>query len=681
MGTVEQMGSSNGENNEAQSRMVDDLYILKSSLVLGKKLTKEAPDHLKQILAILEECPELSASLLKWKFLENEVLYCLRSRLFNISLKIIIIIISHCKLAPELYFSKKFLFFITERLYFSLTDGMEGECFPEASIPGDDPVSNRPGAVSTKDVPHNINNGVRSNNLQLENGIKSTRIGPDSTEWDVKDVSEIFRFDHTGAAANPMVAGICSSYTPSFSCREIMIFVKMLIEIHKQVVSILFDIGFFDLSNVIITTETARMFNAVFEGITYTSKLCDKAGKRAWQQDGLYEIQRKLFDPEIFFRSKDIFVPKKHVQRFKGGVFHEIYKQCTSIRDFADLGVRDFIDAMLYKRIVYMSDDLDILLLEGKDPKVLRFYRRSLEEGGVPDKSYLNGLIKALDDKKLSREACVSLYYFIDLMTDLRLFTEDRVRRVFEGLEYVCEHECMGESDDKGCLQSKDASDDAAMRAQASTSFDSDLHSGEIFGDGTNGSLFETPCDINWAGRQPNGIGDGHGGLSGASQSSLCMSTNGNLNRCERLRIVKLLKFLYSSVEKKVFYKPTHMILLRSVYAHCSDERSFIDTYFRDFVDYLNSGPKKVAECLLPVRSLNKPPKMIKLVLSDDLDMHSNGGAFGNAGASVHLNGKEDYELGASERIESHDTSMTEMVHDKSTVRIVGGRIESDVEN
>lgn len=664
MGNPEQVDSGSAANDEIKNRLIDDLYISKSSLVCGEGLAKGASGHLKQIRSILEECPELSMYLLRWKFLENEALYCLRSQMFNISLEIITMVVSHCKLAPELYFSKKFLFFITERLYFSLS-GME---------------KYREGGAFR---------GVRGKSSCAETDkfcdLFDNDCTPNQPDAAVISTSEAFSFDRTDDAMNPSVADAHPNYSGAFGCREIVVFIKILIEARRQVVSILFDIGFFDLSNVVIAAETAQMFNAVFEGVTYTNKSCGEVRKKPWEQDGLYEIRRTLFEPEVVFRSRDILVPKRLVQRFKAGVFHEIYKQCTSIRDFADLGVRDFMDALLYKRIVYMSDDLDVLLLEGKNPKILRFYRRSLEEGSVPSRGYLSSLIKALDDRKLSREACIALYYFIDLITDFRLFTEDRVRRIFENLEYVCEHECTLDGDDaEKSLQTKKRGKDVSVTNQdlVSASFNSDLHSDDIFGDGASSLLFEAPRDISYTGKWPKNASNIYSEPLDTSQSSCHPRINENHNRCERLRIIKLLKFLYSYTEKRIFYKPTYMILLRSVYAHCSDERSFMDAYLTDFVNYLNSGPTKIAECLMPIKKLSKPPKMINLELPDDLDVCLSDKACVNAETSIPLSAEDGLEDNYGSEINresgSYGNSVSKVIQGEDTVQVVRGRVESD---
>lgn len=658
------MGSTEQGTNaadETENELVDELYILKSSLVCGQKLTREAPHHLKQILAILEEHPELCTSILKWKFLENEALYCLRSRLFNTSLKVIIVVVSHCKVVPEQYFSKSFLFFITEKLYFSLR-GMGDRGYPDAQ--GKDPdVEIDDPCISDDCSPNLVGDGsgcsetcarslpVRSNECRVENSLESLGNRKENLDTSHLDC----------ATANARHFSVPSS------CREIMVFVRMLITMHRHVANTLFEIGFFDLSNVVITTETAQMFNAVFEGITYSSRTCDKPGKRPWEQDGLYEVQRKLFDPEVVFRSKDIFTPKRLIQKLRSGVFYEIYKQCTSIRDLADLGVEDIIDALLYKRMAYMSDSLDVILLEIKNPKVLRFYRRSLEKGSVPNKSYLNGLVKALDDRKLTREASITLYYFMDLISDFRLFTEERIRKIVMNLEYVCEYECaFGETE---VAQARTVvGNDVNGEVLTLTSFDSTLQSNEIFGDGTSGSLIEAPCDISWRGKHPKSMGGRYNDHNAVSSTSHVLL---NIDRCERLRTMKLLKFLYNSVEKKMFYKPTYMILVRSVYAHCISERSFMDTYFRDFIGYLNLGPRKIAECLLPQKNLNKPPKMVDITLSDGMackNMPLDAEAFTGLR-------REDSELDAD-----GGTDMSRIAQEDD-VRIVGMRVESSEED
>jgi len=609
------MHSSNGNEAEfdnvsenfVEDELIDNLYVLKSSLVHNKKLTKDSHSHISQIVAILEDHPELCQALYKWGFLLNEGLYCLRSEfLFLKALKIITMAVSSCKKVPDFYFSKKFLFFISEKLYFSL-------------------------------------GGARHHSPQ-------NKIDVSNYDEYFKTDEDVNETDENIMAKEPVLGYLRNKpHVISTETREIIDFCRVLIEVDSSSIIVLHELRFFDICNTVIIIESAKLFNSVFRDLYHKAEITQEAPERPWEQDGLYEIHRKLFDPEIIFRTKNILYPKKPLYKYKNGVYNNIYKECTNWRVFAELSVKEFLDFLLFKRVIFMNDDIDTALREEINIKILRFYRRSLEEGESSDSRYLPFLIKNIEEKEASREICVILYYFTDFITDFRKFTELRIRAIFENLEYLCEIECKKQDNtqtDRHQSQGLAGLADFDTRSEVpvtevnsvkssntnsgDASFSSSLCSNDIFGDGPVKTQFQAPCDV----KQPS-----KAVALKTETSSICSFADireadvgaqsiGNFseNFCERLRILRLIKFLYNSMNKELFYKPSYVILLRSIYSHCSSEKDFIDVYFSDFLLYLNSDDLKIAECLFLTKFSTKQPKMVEFHLSDDLMNIENSG-------------------------------------------------------
>ena len=165
---------------------------------------------------------------------------------------------------------------------------------------------------------------------------------------------------------------------------------------------------FFGLANNCIYVETTQMLNTIFPGLNFFENYikCDKS-KLFWQKDGIYEMKRQYFGSEVFFREKEIFSPLNPIENFKGGIYRSIYDQITNIKDFADISIKDMIYTIIFKRMDYMSmsTELDLLKLEDKDPKIVRFYR-SLEAGA--------SIFKMLDRDETARDACIILFHYKD---------------------------------------------------------------------------------------------------------------------------------------------------------------------------------------------------------------------------------------------------------------------------
>lgn len=553
--------SSNDKSEDDQSsekdpenEMVDNLYILKESLIKNNKLDGKARTYLNQILNIIVEYPNLSLKLYKWRFIEKELVYCLRSKLFGMSLKILKLIIQEAKEVPEFCLTKKFLFFMTECLYFSL-GGMKGLI------------------SKTNDVP--------------------------AKQIDAK-------------------------YT-----KDIVEFFKIIVDLAPRTLQILLELGLFDICNNFVCMESLRLFATVFTDVYYSGNTPSQPQKSIWTQDGVYEIHRKFFSPEIIFREKLIFNIKNFDFNHKNGIYEEIYNQFTNIRQFADLNVKEAINFLLYKKMCFINEDLELEILSESNKVILekfvRFYRRSLDVGQKPDDGFAKVFYKLLDDVKLSREAALALYHYKDL--DFKMFNELRIRNIFRLLEYSCELDC-------GCINCNiELKIDAYERKHVSKKVeDSDMEelkmlleekssniidnsyvsTNIIFGQEEDDSKFSIPCSLDKIDKRNYKSGE-----------DIAYEDKVGLD-CERQRLLQLLEVLYQNVKKEYFYKPSFLILLRANMDHCPGENGFVIRFFSDYFKFLNENDKNIAGCLFPDRIKgSKPIKMVEYkVLDEDQEIN-----------------------------------------------------------
>lgn len=570
---LEQDEIENFNRDISLDAIIDDLYILKNSLVINEELTPEAFSYLNQIQSLLDQFPELASKLYEWKFLEKEALYFLRTNRYIQILKIITVIISNHKKAPQMYFSKKFLFFITEKLYFA----MGGR-----NIYKKEPV---PDTILFSSM-------HRSNELlEEERSVEYEQIKP------------------------------------------IMNFTKAMISTDRSVVKVLYDNSFFILANACICIETAEMFNQVFVDIVFSNTIENKDKKAPWTRDGLYEIRRQFFEPEVIFRNKNVFCHKSQVFNLKSGVYKQIYDQCTNIRDFADLSLLNVIDLLLYDKISYVNEEMEPLILEAKNPKVLRYYRRYLEAGGIPERGYLKSLIKAIDNSDTCRDVTIILYYYREFIEEDRQFTEMRVRSIIQNLEYQCNHECkMCECTLEDCKSKENTtneyrSNECKIKNEATQmySFDSNMCSNMIFGETGSDGIYNTPKESL---KYPNSksiledFSEFHVDLT-ENQDTLKVSTT--MEDCESYKIMKVIEHIYSLTDKKFFFKPTYLILFRSIIEHLPSEVKFITQFFNDFVDFIGINDMNISKVFLPVNKPIKRLKMREIQLSDDAEMNEIG--------------------------------------------------------
>ncbi|KAM0681515.1 hypothetical protein GINT2_000027 [Glugoides intestinalis] len=570
----------NSSEEDPTKIIIDDIYILKSSLIENGKPAREAGSYLSQIDNIASQYPELCKNLYEWKILENEILYFLKSSMFDVALTLATRIISVTEKAPKLYFTKKFIFAVTERLYF---------------------------AIGGKNI-------YKKNNYEIEKS--------DTYQYKEQNIFEEIAFENYTEDVGKI----------NQTARKILLFFKKLVEINRSAVDIMNEVLLFELANACICVESSQLFNAVFKNITSPLQSQIDTVQRHWEQDGVYEIRRPHFDPEIIFRTKNILCLKKTVEKLKSGVFKKVYEQCTSLRDFADLSLNDTIDVLLYKKIRYMSDEFELQILEGRNPKIMKLYRRSLENGAEPSKSYLGSIIKCLDTPKTTRDASIILYYFREHLIEQKPFTENRIRFIMRNLEYMCDHECTlhvqvhRENDASQRHHTKEMSSQEKLLVKSSqlnrnNSFDSAMHSNDIFGESCNNGLFFTPKDLSEERITKNRfiLEDlSEFGSDIVNKNEQLEEDMKNLESCEKYRILKLLQHLYALTNRQFFYKPSYLILFKSVLEHVPMEKEFVEEYFNDFVSFVRLNKQNIAKVFLPVIKPVRKPKMREIKLENE---------------------------------------------------------------
>lgn len=587
----EELGSVSEE--DPAHDIIENLYILKASLVKDRKIAPHARAYLGQMEKMVLDFPELNRNLHEWGFFENELLYFLRGRNFQQALEMMTRALMVVGKAPNVYSTKKFLFFITEKLYFAL---------------GGEKIYKRPGAVE-------------SPNLEIL---------PTTASQDADTENSSLRRLLEGA-------GVSRGAAVSHIARVIMVFTRRLIEVNRSVVAVLNDMLFFELANSCLCVETAQMFNSIFVGVSFVDdeRVFSEAQDKPWLQDGLYEIRRPYFDPEIVFRDRDIFNPIKPVENLRGGVFSMIYDQCTNLKNFADLSFKDIADMMLFKRAVYMSDELEVLLLEGKDAKAVKFYRRSLEAGASPSPTFVNSMVRALDSPNTSLDACIVLYYIRDFIVNFKPFTETRIRNIIQNLEYMCTHECStplkGRVGPPSVKAKKEPNPNPPRSASLFHSFDSNMLGTKFFHDGGEDDLGPmVEDDLVTEQKAPrNVLGDfsefGKEFMDLATAEDPEGAVYLSNDRCEQFRILKVVQHVYPHVNCRFFFKPTYIILFRSAFVHVEPLHDFLTELFTDFISFLKLDRTNMAKVFLSVFREERKPRMreIKLEITNEPSLHS----------------------------------------------------------
>ncbi|ADM11025.1 uncharacterized protein Eint_020240 [Encephalitozoon intestinalis ATCC 50506] len=329
---------------------------------------------------------------------------------------------------------------------------------------------------------------------------------------------------------------------------------------------VLYDCGFFILLNSLVSSETARLYSLIFEYKVYEAR-----GK--YEEDRgegiMHEIKRRHFDSEVVFKDKMHFTFRKPSSLHKVGqpvlknIFDDIYN--TTFFDLLDLGLDKNLHLMNYCEWDYLflcgSSGLKELVNSGSY-LAIRLYRKMLESLGksskailyldkIEDSDLMIHVAKLLEckDTNIVMECGLVLYnyyYLFDWNLDKKQFNENKIRKIFSLLEYsYVDCSCFQE-----CAYS------------------------------------QSDCSV--------------GGLREDEWMGKCFQD------CNTAKILRLLSNIYSFVDKRYFYKPSFLVLMktwRDVFErHRCWNSAFFTTFFEDMVLFLRSNSYNIARIIFPFK-------------------------------------------------------------------------------
>ncbi|KMV66551.1 hypothetical protein M970_020250 [Encephalitozoon cuniculi EcunIII-L] len=344
---------------------------------------------------------------------------------------------------------------------------------------------------------------------------------------------------------------------------------------------VLYDCGFFILLNSLVSEETARFYSSIF-----AYKIHEGEGRHAEGrgEEMMHEIRRRYFDPEIAFTDRGHLSFRKPPSLHRVGhqvlkdIFDDIYN--TAFFSLLDLGLDKNLHLMNYCEWDYFflcgSPELRELVASG-NYLAIRLYRRMLESFGkctraglhlrkVEDEDLMAHITKLLEckDAHMTMECALVLYNYYQLFgwsLDKRQFSENRIREIFSLLEYSYTNcQCFQE-----CVYGR-SDDSAAM-----------------------------------------GMED--------SQRAKCLVD------CNTMKILSLLSNIYSCADKRYFYKPSFLVLMRTwsdVFSrHKCWDCVLFTTFFTDVLELFRANPYNIARIIFPFKRSRRRPKGIVDEVSD----------------------------------------------------------------
>ncbi|AFN82498.1 hypothetical protein EROM_020230 [Encephalitozoon romaleae SJ-2008] len=344
---------------------------------------------------------------------------------------------------------------------------------------------------------------------------------------------------------------------------------------------VLYDCGFFILLNSLVCEETARFYSSIF---AYRMDEAKREYKGVGGGDVMHEIKRRYFDPEIVFKDRAHLSFKEPPSLHKVGhqvlknIFDDVYN--TTFFNMLELGLDKSLDLMNYCEWDYLflcgSNELRDLVSSGSY-LAIRLYRKMLESlrkctravfylGKVEDGDLMMHIAKFLEsrDVHVVMECALILYnyyYLFNWNLDRKQFNENRIRRIFCLLEYSYS--------DCSCLQK---------------------------------CIYSQP-DF----------------LPGISEEE--EQRTGCLNDCNTMKILRLLSKIYALVDKRYFYKPSFIVLMKTwndvFERHNCWNNTFFADFFTDITSFLRANPYNVARIVFPFK---KPRKKTKNVIDEKND-------------------------------------------------------------
>ncbi|AFM97782.1 hypothetical protein EHEL_020250 [Encephalitozoon hellem ATCC 50504] len=360
---------------------------------------------------------------------------------------------------------------------------------------------------------------------------------------------------------------------------------------------VLHDCGFFILLNSLVCEETVRFYSSIFACKIYEAK----GSYRQVRSEGImHEIKRKYFDPEIAFKDGAYISFKEPPSFHKVGhrvlksIFDDVYN--TTFFNLLDLGLDKSLNLMNYCEwdysFLYGSSELRDLVSSG-NYLAIRVYRKMLESlhgcaraifylQKVEDEDLMIHIARLLEckDAHVVMECVLVLYNYYHLFEwnlDKKQFNENRIRKIFGLLEYSYS--------DCPCLQ-------------------------------------ECICSQS----------DSSAGIPEEERATDC------LKGCNTVKILCLLSHIYAIVDKRYFYKPSFLVLVKAwddiLGRHRCWNRAFTSIFFTDIISFLRTNPYNVARIIFPFK---KPRKKARNAFSDKKDDKENSNCFSMLASEIDL--------------------------------------------
>ncbi|KAL6122504.1 hypothetical protein NUSPORA_00422 [Nucleospora cyclopteri] len=255
--------------------------------------------------------------------------------------------------------------------------------------------------------------------------------------------------------------------------RDLISLVRVILEIERNSLSIVYSTGFFDLISSVVIKETAEVFNAVFQGVEVKNPR-QTPQKDAFYNDlyknykdgAVFEIQRKCFSPEVIVKNKIVFRFKSIPEKFQNNDFHDkIYNnlKLTVFKELIEFYVEDMLHVLNYSSCNYFSEEIINFIISKfssaknkgnpinsvkqrkyekcQDIKILEnlslYYRKYVENGNSLHEGLLKLFIANMNISPVIATSTILISYYSDLygLNQAELFNID-IKSLFRTLEY-----------------------------------------------------------------------------------------------------------------------------------------------------------------------------------------------------------------------------------------------------
>lgn len=428
--------SENNEINEQLNIDILNINIFKQQIFRNGKIMKNAGNSLKEIYRILINYMEPFYKNINFKLEINIILTHLlyvnkkndfyeillhtmhSPQLYKISAKLLFILLENKNYIPVIMHSKKFAFYLSEKIFQELFLLGTNKSYEEACT-----------VLEFKEM----------NNLDTH-----------YHEIEISEVSVI---------------------------RILLKITRIIIQRENKFICLLNDVGFFNLINALVIQETAELYNAIFynrkfitfhnqshstienTNLIYTNELF-----KCYRDDAVYEIQRNQFPNEIIMQNKVIFKFKKHAEMTAASAIHnEIFDNLynTILIDLIECFIENMYNVIGYKSLEYSTERISSFIkskfhsINSKKPNknqykkhqyridiqtietLLWYYKQYLDSGGYRDDNLITSIVENMNKTDYLKYLGITiLYHHLASIHQQELTQSINIKFIFECLEY-----------------------------------------------------------------------------------------------------------------------------------------------------------------------------------------------------------------------------------------------------